>query len=311
MRLAFAGTAAFATTILERLIASDHEVGAVYTQPDRRAGRGRKLKPSPVRRLADARGINVRTPTKLDPEANAFSAFDAVVVAAYGLLLPAAVLAAPRHGCLNVHASLLPRWRGAAPVERAIMAGDRETGVSIMQVDAGLDTGPVYCRRHLPLDDQSTGAAVTEALAHLGAQAMLDTLDRLGTDTPSPQDDDQATYADKLTAADAVVRWSRDATVLDRQVRALSGRMAAYTTASDGTRIRILAARPQGQDAPGSPGTLVRDSQEWCVACGGGRLALDTVQLNRGKGTPLAIASAANGYPRILFEGARLGALDE
>lgn len=311
MRLAFAGTAPFATTVLDRLIASAHEVATVYTQPDRRAGRGRKLKPSPVRRLADARGIVVRTPTKLAPEANALAAFDAVVVAAYGLLLPAAVLAAPRHGCLNVHASLLPRWRGAAPVERAIMAGDRETGVSIMQVDTGLDTGPVYLRRPLPLDHRSTGEAVTEALAHLGAQAMLDTLERLGTDAPSPQDDDQATYADKLTANDAVIRWSRDATALDRQVRALGGRMAAYTTADDGTRIRILAARPQGQDVAGSPGTLVRDGRQWCVACGVGRLALDTVQLNRGKGTPLAIASAANGYPRILFDGARLGALDE
>ncbi len=311
MRLAFAGTAPFATTILERLIASDHEVATVYTQPDRRAGRGRKLSPSAVRQFADARGIDVRTPTKLGPEANALSAFDAVVVAAYGLLLPAAVLAAPRHGCLNVHASLLPRWRGAAPVERAIMAGDRETGVSIMQVDAGLDTGPVYCRRHLPLDDQSTGTAVTQALAHLGAEAMLDTLGRLGIDTPRPQDDDEATYADKLSTADAVIRWSRHASVLDRQVRALGGRMAAYTTADDGTRIRILAARPARHDPAGPPGTLVQDEMGWSVACGVGRLVLDTVQLNRGKGTPLPIASAANGYPRLFFDGARLGALDE
>ncbi|MCY3813134.1 MAG: methionyl-tRNA formyltransferase [Gammaproteobacteria bacterium] len=310
MRLAFAGTAPFAAMILERLLASDHDLATVYTQPDRRAGRGRKLSPSPVRRLADARGIDVRTPTKLEPEANAFAAFDAVVVAAYGLLLPDAVLAAPRHGCLNVHASLLPRWRGAAPVERAIMAGDRETGVTIMQVDAGLDTGPVYCRRHLSLDEKSTGAEVTEALAHLGAQALLDTLDRLGIDTPRPQDDAKATYAHKLSADDAVIRWSQDATALDRQVRALSGRMAAYTTAGDGTRIRILATRPAEHDAPGSPGTLVRDEMGWSVACGVGRLVLDTVQLNRGKGTPLAIMSAANGYPRIFFEGARLGALE-
>lgn len=310
MRLAFAGTAPFAATILQRLLASDHDLAAVYTQPDRRAGRGRKLSPSPVRRLADARGIDVRTPTKLELEANAFAAFDAVVVAAYGLLLPSAVLAAPRHGCLNVHASLLPRWRGAAPVERAIMAGDRETGVTIMQVDAGLDTGPVYCRRHLPLDDRSTGAAVTEALARLGAEAMLDTLERLGTDTPHPQDDAKATYAPKLSADDAVIRWSGDAIALDRQVRALGSRMAAYTTADDGTRIRILAARPAHHDAPGSPGTLVRDEMGWSVACGIGRLVLDTVQLNRGKGTPLAILSAANGYPRIFFDGARLGALE-
>ena len=308
MRLAFAGTAPFAATILEHLLASHHDLAAVYTQPDRRAGRGRKLSPSPVRRLADARDIDVRTPTKLEPEANAFAAFDAVVVAAYGLLLPDAVLAAPRHGCLNVHASLLPRWRGAAPVERAIMAGDHETGVTIMQVDAGLDTGPVYCRRHLPLDEKSTGAEVTQALAHLGAQAMLDTLERLGTKAPRPQDDADATYADKLSADDAVIQWRRDATALDRQVRALSGRMAAYTTADDGTRIRILAARPAQPDAPGSPGTLVQDEMGWSVTCGVGRLVLDTVQLNRGKGTPLAIMSAANGYPRIFFDGARLGA---
>jgi len=263
-----------------------------------------------VRRLADTRGIDVRTPTKLEPEANALSAFDTVVVAAYGLLLPDAVLAAPRHGCLNVHASLLPRWRGAAPVERAIMAGDRETGVTIMQVDAGLDTGPVYCSRHLPLDEKSTGAEVTEALAHLGAEATLDTLDRLGTDVPRPQDDAKATYAHKLSAADAVIQWSRHATELDRQVRALSGRMAAYTTANNGTRVRILAARPDQHRAPGSPGTLVRDEMGWSVACGVGRLVLDTVQLNRGKGTPLPILSAANGYPRIFFDGARFGALE-
>ena len=310
MRLAFAGTAPFAVTILEHLLASDHDLPTVYTQPDRRAGRGRKLSPSPVRRLADARGIDVRTPTKLDREATAFAAFDAVVVAAYGLLLPEAVLAAPRHGCLNVHASLLPRWRGAAPVERAIMAGDRETGVTIMQVDAGLDTGPVYCRRHLPLDEKSTGAEVTEALAHLGAEAMLDTLDRLGTDVPRPQDDAKATYAHKLSAADAVIRWSREATALGRQVRALSGRMAAYTTAADGTRIRILAARPAQRAKAGLPGTLLLDEMGWSVACGVGRLVLDTVQLNRGKGTPLAIVSAANGYPRIFFDGARLGTLE-
>ena len=310
MRLGFAGTAPFAATVLERLLASDHDLAAVYTQPDRRAGRGRKLSPSAVRRLADACRIDVRTPTKLDGETNAFAAFDAVVVAAYGLLLPDAVLAAPRHGCLNVHASLLPRWRGAAPVERAIMAGDRETGVTIMQVDAGLDTGPVYCRRHLPLHDRSTGAEVTEALAHLGAEAMLDTLDRLGTDAPRPQDDAEATYAHKLSAADSVIHWNQDATVLDRQVRALSGRMAAYTTADDDTRIRILAARPAQQSAQGLPGTLVRDEMGWSVACGVGRLVLDTVQLNRGKGTPLAILSAANGYPRIFFDGARLGALE-
>lgn len=309
MQLAFAGTAPFATTILERLLGSPHQVAAVYTQPDRRAGRGRKLAPSPVRVVADARGLPVRTPVRLDAETAAFAAFDAVVVAAYGLLLPAPVLAAPRYGCLNVHASLLPRWRGAAPVERAIMAGDRETGVTIMAVDAGLDTGPTYLARRLPLDPRSTGAGVTDALAVLGADALLHVLGKLETLTPTPQDDALATYADKLTPADAVIRWADDAETVDRQVRALSGRMAAYTTTRDDARLRILAAEPVSCEGS-TPGTLLRRGNQWVVACGNGGLALDTVQLNRGKGTPLAIASAVNGYPRLLFDGARLGERD-
>ena len=304
MRLAFAGTASFATTILERLLASGHEVGVVYTQPDRRAGRGRKLTPSPVRVVAEAHGILVRTPVKLDAEAPALAALDACVVAAYGLLLPESVINAPRHGWLNVHASLLPRWRGAAPVERAIMAGDEDTGVTIMAVDAGLDTGPVYLARRLLLDERSTGASVTDALAVLGADALLDTLDRLDTLTPTPQDETEASYADKLTPADAVIRWTEPAAAIDRQVRALSGRMAAYTTTDD-VRIRILEAAPVPCEGL-EPGTLVRRDDRWLVACGVGGLALATVQLNRGKGTALDMLSAVNGYPRLLFDGARL-----
>ena len=306
MRLAFAGTAPFARTILDRLLRSRHAVAAVYTQPDRRAGRGRKLTPSPVRTAAEALGIPVRTPGRLDQEAGRFGEFDCVAVAAYGLLLPPALLAAPRFGCLNVHASLLPRWRGAAPVERAIMAGDRETGVTIMQVDAGLDTGAIYVKRALPLDDRSTGAAVTDALALLGAEALVETLDELGTKTPVPQDDAGATYADKLTPADAEIVWTRDAQAIDRQVRALGSRMAAHTTASDGVRMRILSARAEPGEG-GEPGTLSRDRRGWSVACGQGVLVLETVQLNRGKGTPITVASAANGYPRVFFDGVRFG----
>ena len=306
MRLAFAGTAPFAKTILDRLLQSRHDIAVVYTQPDRRAGRGRKLTPSPVRTAAQALGIPVHTPSQLDQEASRFGAYDCVAVAAYGLLLPPALLAAPRFGCLNVHASLLPRWRGAAPVERAIMAGDSETGVTIMQVDAGLDTGAIYVKRTLPLDDRSTGAAVTDALALLGADALVDTLDELGTKTPVPQDDALATYADKLTPADAEVIWTRDARAIGRQVRALGSRMAAYTTASDGVRMRILSARAEPGEG-GQPGTLLRDQRGWSVACGRGVLMLETVQLNRGKGTPITVGSAANGYPRVLFDGARLG----
>ena len=304
LRLAFAGTAPFAVAILDRLLGSGHAVEAVYTQPDRRAGRGRKRKPSPVRSFAEGAGLPVRTPTRLDAEAAELAAYDAFVVAAYGLLLPESVLEAPRHGCINVHASLLPRWRGAAPVERAIMAGDPETGVTIMRVDAGLDTGPVYCARPLALNERKTGAEVTAALALLGAEALLDTLARIGTLAPQPQDDGKATYAPKLEPADAVIEWQRDAATIDRQVRALSGRMPAFTTTEDNVRVRILGAQPT-RTVAAPPGTLVRDGADWAIACGVGGLSLRTVQLNRGKGTPLSIRAAVNGYPRVFRDGAR------
>ena len=309
LRLGFAGTSPFAATILERLIGSSHQVAAVYTQPDRRAGRGRKLKPSAVRVLAEATGIAVHVPERLgQADVVAFAEFDCLTVAAYGLLLPPAALTAPRYRCVNVHASLLPRWRGAAPIERAIMAGDRETGVSIMQVHAGLDTGPVYLQRSLPLDDAATGEAVTAALAALGADALLDALETLPTATPVAQDDELVTLAPKLTAAEAAVDWTRDVAVVDRQVRALAGRMTAHTSAPDDVRIRILRARPWAATRHNArPGQLQRDRDRWSVACRDGALELLSVQLNRGKGTPQAPASVANGYPGIFFDGAIFG----
>lgn len=259
-----------------------------------------------MRIAAEAAGIEVRTPTRLHGEIEALRQVDWLVVAAYGLLLPEPVLAAPKRHCLNVHASLLPRWRGAAPIEWAIMAGDTETGVSIMQIDAGLDTGPVYSRRSLPLGDDATGAFVAEQLAALGADALLDTLNDLPKLEAIPQDDRTATYAKKLEDADAVIDWTRSAIAIDRQVRALHGRMAAYTRLGD-ARLRLLRTAPRAGSPKAVPGTLVRRGSEWHVACGDGELILQTVQLSRGKGTPQPVQNIANGYPALVFDGAHLG----
>ena len=308
-RIAFAGVPAFGATILKSLIDSPHRVEQVYSQPDRPAGRGRKLAASPVRTLAEMAGIAVHTPTHLVGVEQALAAVDFFVVAAYGLLLPPAVLNAPKHGCLNVHASLLPRWRGAAPVERAIMAGDRETGVSIMRMNAGLDTGPVYCRRRMALGASATALDTTTALANLGGRALLDTLDALPDLAPVPQDDRLATYADKLTAADSRIDWRHSASTIDRQVRALSGRATAYATVGD-ARLRILDAQALLDGGPDdAPGLVTQHGKRWRVACGEGALEVRTVQLNRGKGTPQAMQSAVNGYPRLLYDGLRLDAL--
>ena len=312
-RLGFAGSPDFAATVLQALAASTHDVAIAFTQPDRRAGRGRKLTPCPARRQAEALGIVVRTPSSLDAELDTLAKLDCLVVAAYGLLLSPAVLAAPKHGCLNVHASLLPRWRGAAPVERAIMAGDAVTGVSIMQMDAGLDTGPVYTRRPLDINDAG-GEEVTAALAQLGAKALLDTLAGLPELTPEAQCDAEATLAPKLTAADSVIDWRRDAGSIARQVQALTGRMPAIATQSDARgklRLRILSARPCASTAKSSPGTVVQHDDSWRITCGSGELELATVQINRGKGTPLSVAQAARGYPSVFAPGATFDVVND
>lgn len=308
-RLAFAGAPTFAATILQRLLESPHAIDVVYTQPDRPAGRGRKFSPSAVRTLAEAAGLEVRTPVDLDGEAARLASVDWLVVAAYGVLLPPPILTAPKYQCLNVHASLLPRWRGAAPVERAIMAGDTETGVSIMQIDAGLDTGPVYRRQTLPLGDQATGASIAVALAELGAQTLLQVLEELPALQPQPQDDADATYAFKLSPRDAVIDWRDDAASISRQIRALAGRLAAYTWAGD-LRLRVLEARLGEAEQRLPPGTLHRRKAIWQVACGSGALELLTVQLNRGKGNPLAIRDGINGFPGHLFDGACFASAD-
>ena len=307
-QLAFAGAPAFAATILARLLDSPHSVGLVYTQPPRPTGRGRKVSKSPVHVLAESASIEVRTPTGIKGEETLLAGFDWLLVAAYGLLLPQSILDAPKHHCLNVHASLLPRWRGAAPVERAIMAGDAETGVSIMRIEAKLDAGPVYRQRRISLGDDAFGATVTTALAALGADTLLEVLDELPDIQPEPQVDALATYAHKLTSAESLIDWHADAVAIGRQVRALSGRAAAFTTGPDGVRLRILEANPIAPKEALPPGTLRHDAEGWRISCGRGALRLSTVQLDRGKGMPMPIRSAANGYSRVVFDGAVFGA---
>ncbi len=229
LRLGFAGTPEFAARILHALLAAARVPAVVYTQPDRPAGRRRRLSASPVKTLAEQHNLPVRQPRSLRPaeEAAALRAadLDVFVVAAYGLILPTAVLTAPRFGCINVHASLLPRWRGAAPVERAIMAGDTETGVSIMHMEQGLDTGPVYLQRRLAITPDLDGPSLEARLADLGAEALLECLVRLPDLRPQPQAPEGVTYAAKLSRADAAIDWTLLAVVIERKIRALRGRM--------------------------------------------------------------------------------------
>ncbi len=309
-RLGFAGTPQFAATILQALIQAEQTPVIVLTQPDRPFGRGRRKKPSAVKIVAESAGIEIRQPTTLRDVSVADCALDALIVAAYGLLVPPALLAEPRYGCLNVHASLLPRWRGAAPVERAMLAGDVTSGIAIMAMDKGLDTGPVYLSRALPIDPAWTGGELTQALALLGAQALLECLPGLADAQPTAQDEVEATYAAKLTSADAQVAWTASAEAIARQIRALTPRLPVHAMLAD-TRVRLLAAEvasgSEGQTAP--PGSIIQAGKLGItIATGSGDLRLQRLQLNRGKGRPLSAAEAVNGYPALFFHGARFDA---
>jgi methionyl-tRNA formyltransferase len=295
--LVFMGTPEFAATILAALIAAGHRINAVYSQPPRPAGRGHRLQPSPVQALAERRSIAVRVPTNLrDPETQAeFAAIgaDAAVVAAYGLILPPAILDAPRLGCLNVHASLLPRWRGAAPVQRAILEGDRETGVTIMQMDSGLDTGATLLREAVAVDATTTAGELTHRLAELGGKLIVAALDRLDDLTPQPQPDNGVTYAKKIGRDEAWLDWRLSAARLERQIRAFDPWPGAQFRFGE-ERIRVLAARIEdGSEA--APGTVL--DAGLAVACGegtlrptrlqrAGRAPMDTVALLRGFAIP-------------------------
>lgn len=262
MRVAFAGTPAFAVPALEAIAASTHELTCAYTQPDRPAGRGRQLQASPVKLAAEARGLPVLQPQTLrTPDAAAtLAAFrpDVMVVVAYGLLLPVDVLAVPVHGCLNIHGSRLPRWRGAAPIQRAVQAGDAETAVAIMQMEKGLDTGPVMLEAVTPIGPRESAGELHDRLAALGAGLILTALDRLaaGTARFTPQPAEGVTYAHKLDKAEARLDWARPAAELDRAVRAFNPWPIAETTFA-GQALRVWQAEPVAGDLAATPGTVL------------------------------------------------------
>ena len=270
------GTPDFAVPTLDALLAAGHEVVAAYTQPPRPAGRGKALAPSPVQRRAEAAGIEVRTPTSLKgaDEQTAFAALalDAAVVAAYGLILPEPVLAAPRFGCLNVHASLLPRWRGAAPIQRAILAGDAMTGVTIMQMERGLDTGPMLAVLPAAIERKTAGA-LTDELARLGATAMARVLGLLPDVGRLPQREERATYAPKIGKDEARLDFARSAVEVERQVRAFNPAPGAFFE-YENERIKVLAA--EVSDLSGEPGTVL--DHGLVIACAEGSIVPSLVQ---------------------------------
>lgn len=281
MRLGFAGTPDFAAGVLQTLIDAGHVPVVVLTQPDRPAGRGLAPQPSAVKRLARSYGVPVAQPVTLrTPEgrqALADAALDVLVVVAYGLLLPVEALELPRWGCLNVHASLLPRWRGAAPLQRAILAGDAETGVCIMQMDAGLDTGPVVARDSTPIAPDETTASLHDRLAALGGETLCEVLGRPGPWVSVPQPDEGATYAAKIEKSEARIDWSAPAAAVDRQIRAFNPIPGAWSEIA-GERVKVwrTSLAPLSGGAPGE--ILAINDEAMCVACGEGSVLLGELQ---------------------------------
>ncbi|KFG91877.1 Methionyl-tRNA formyltransferase [Sphingobium herbicidovorans NBRC 16415] len=281
MRIIYMGTPDFAVPALTALAKAGHEIVAAYSQPPRPAGRGKALRPSPVHSQAEQMGIEVRTPLSLkDAEVQAaFAALkpDVAVVAAYGLILPLPILNAPRFGCLNIHASLLPRWRGAAPIQRAILSGDNVSGVTIMDMEAGLDTGPMRAKHVTPIEDKTAGA-LTEELALAGAELMVEVLDDLAAHPPVPQPEEGVTYASKIDKAESRIDFSRDAHQIERQVRAFNPFPGAFFEYR-GERFRILAAHVEEHE--GTPGELLDNSL--LIGCGHGAIRPTLIQ-RAGKG---------------------------
>ncbi|MCF7531697.1 methionyl-tRNA formyltransferase [Pseudomonas petrae] len=309
LRIVFAGTPEFAAEHLKALLDSPHDVIAVYTQPDRPAGRGQKLMPSPVKQLALQHNIPVmQPPTLRAPEAQAELAAlqpDLLVVVAYGLILPQTVLDIPRLGCINSHASLLPRWRGAAPIQRAVQAGDAESGVTVMRMEAGLDTGPMLLKVTTPITTDDTGGTLHDRLAELGPTAVIQAIARLaeGTLVGEVQDDSVATYAHKLNKDEARIDWSRPAVELERLVRAFNPWPICHSTLN-GEALKVLAA--QVADGEGTPGSIIDANKEGLViACGVGALRLTRLQLPGGK--PLGFADLFNSRREKFAVGTVLG----
>jgi len=275
-RLAFMGTPDFAVPVLQAILAAGHLVVQVYTQPPRPAGRGKALRPSPVHRAAEAAGVSVATPERFR-DTDILAAFEALaldvaVVVAYGQILPQRALDAPRFGCLNLHASLLPRWRGAAPIQRAIMAGDAETGVAVMQMEAGLDTGPVLAEARTPIRPDDTAGTLHDRLARIGAPLMAETLARLPLPA-MPQPDVGVTYATKIDKAEAHVDWNRPAAEVDRHIRGLAPFPGAWSEIG-GQRVKLLMSR--AEPGRGAPGTALDDNL--LIACADGAVRLTRLQ---------------------------------
>jgi methionyl-tRNA formyltransferase len=294
MRLIFMGTPGFSVPALEALVAAGHEVACVYTQPPRPGGRGQKPRPSPVQVRAEAMGVPVRTPRTLrDPAEQAALAevgAEIAVVVAYGLILPQPVLDAPARGCLNIHASLLPRWRGAAPIQRAVMAGDAETGISIMAMEAGLDTGPVLLSEATPIGAHDTAGTLHDRLSALGGRLIVEALARLDALTPEPQPDEGVTYAAKIDKTEAHIDWTRPAADVDRLIRGLSPFPGAWAEAA-GARVKLLLSEPVA--GAGVPGTVLDAAPT--VACGEGAVRL--LRLQRAGRGPQAAADVQRGFP--------------
>lgn len=303
LRLVFAGSPAFALPAL-RVAASLGELLAVYTQPDRPAGRGRQLAASPVKQAAQALGVPVHQPASLrGPEARETLrqlAPDLMIVVAYGLILPRALLAIPRLGCWNVHASLLPRWRGAAPIQRAIEAGDSRTGVCLMQMEAGLDTGPVLLQLETPITERDTAGSLHDRLAELGAEVLSDGLKLLRAGLrpqPVAQSESGVSYAGKLDKTEATIDWARPAVEIDRKIRALHPWPVAEADLA-GQRLRVHEAQALDIAAPAVPGTvLAADAQGIVVACAEGAIRLTRVQ--RAGGRPVSAADYLNAHPEL------------
>jgi methionyl-tRNA formyltransferase len=308
MRVAFAGTPEFAKAALEAVLAAGFEVPLVLTQPDRPAGRGMQLHASPVKQLAQAHGIPVDQPDRLkDPATHGpliAAAPDVLVVAAYGLILPQAVLDIPRFGCINIHASLLPRWRGAAPIHRAIEAGDAATGITVMRMEAGLDTGPMLLAEALPIGGQDTTATLHDKLAALGGRLIVDALRRLPQLVPAPQPEAGVTYANKIEKAEAAIDWRRPAIEIERQVRAFNPFPGAAGTLRQ-TPVKVWMA--QATAGAATPGTVLESGPAGVlVACGEGALRLTELQKPGGK--RLSARDFLQGFPVAAGESFVVGA---
>ena len=311
LRIIFAGTPDFAAYHLQVLIDSPHDIVAVYTQPDRPAGRGKKLTASPVKQVALTHGLPVVQPLSLK-DSNTQEVLrqhraDVMVVVAYGLILPEAVLNIPRFGCFNVHGSLLPRWRGAAPIQRALAAGDRKTGVTIMQMDAGLDTGDMLYKSECTISDEDTSASLHDKIMRLGPPALLATLEQLQQQQlqPEVQEDSLATYAEKISKEEALIDWSLPAAAIAQNIRAYNPFPIAYTFFAD-QRLKIYAATVADRPSTKAPGEILALTNGGLfIACGDGVLCIDQLQLPGKK--PMAIVDVINGYSATFHQGAYLG----